>query len=467
MGSRRMRRIGATAGVLALLGWSIGAATPVRAATVPAYATWTFAGTGGAYTGTVTLAPGYPVAAFTSTSRSGSVGPQSGAATWLPAGSPIGAVFGSSANREYLNLRPAADNVGAPSTTTYTFAEPIPAGSWAFAVGDIDADRVTVAATDTDGNPVAVGGLGFQGSFNYCDATPRASTCSGVVAPYDLPVWDPATATLVGNVANTSGASGWFRPTVALSSLTLTFTYVSGQPVYQTWFAALTRSITGSVTLDAAPRGGVELVLTGLDGTALATTTTDADGTYAFDGFAAVAGYTVTMTTPDGLEPIGTTSRPADLSTADAVADFALGTPAPATFPVSGVVTDADNNPVGGATVTLTDAGSAPVASTTTDAAGRYTFTEVPAGTYTLNVAPTPMFQGATTRIEVPLAGGEVAPIVVAAVPPTVPPTAPPTALPTLPATGRDTAGPTTLLALAVLAGGIALASAARRTSPR
>ncbi len=95
---------------------------PVAAAAPgPVYGRFTdLAGTSGAYRGTMTLAPGFPAATFTSTSRSGGVGPQSGTTAWLPAGSPPGVVYGSSQNQAYLNLRPAADSAASPSVTTYT-----------------------------------------------------------------------------------------------------------------------------------------------------------------------------------------------------------------------------------------------------------------------------------------------------------------------------------------------------------
>ena len=165
-------RRAAVAALAIMAGVSLPVATPARAATVPAYAAWTFGGSAGAYTGTMSLGPGFPAATFSSNSTSGAgTGLQTGASTWLPAGSPFGGVFGSSENLPYVNLRPAANNALSPSTTTFTFAAPIPAGSWAFALGDIDADLVQLSATDSGGNPVAAADLGFQAAFNYCDAT--------------------------------------------------------------------------------------------------------------------------------------------------------------------------------------------------------------------------------------------------------------------------------------------------------
>ena len=60
---------------------------------------------------------------------------------------------------------------------------------------------------------------------------------------------------LIGNAAanDTAGATAWFTPTVSLGSLTITYQQRSGLPVYQTWFANKTASLSGAVTLDDAP----------------------------------------------------------------------------------------------------------------------------------------------------------------------------------------------------------------------
>jgi hypothetical protein len=54
----------------------------------------------------------------------------------------------------------------------------------------------------------------------------------------DRPNWDASTGTLRGNVADTDGASGWFRPTASLTKLVLAATLNSGIPAFQLWIAA-------------------------------------------------------------------------------------------------------------------------------------------------------------------------------------------------------------------------------------
>ena len=282
----------------------------------------------------MTLAPGFPVATFTSTSRSGGVGVQSGVSTWIPASTPPGAVYGSSQGQSYLNLRPAADNATSPSVTTYTFATPTPATGWGFVLGDIDADAVQVTATAPDGSAVPVTGLGFAGVFNYCDASPKSSGCSGVNAPFDLPTWDPGTATLTGNptATDTNGAAGWFRPTTPLKTLTFTYRWRSGLPVYQTWFATTTRTLSGTVTADGAPLAGVTIESVDGTGAVVTTATTAADGTYTVDGLAP-GSYTTRAVTPDGYLPAGPTQRSVDLTAGDTSGvDFAFDRPADLTI---------------------------------------------------------------------------------------------------------------------------------------
>ena len=87
---------------------------------------------------------------------------------------------------------------------------------------------------------------------------------------------EPGTRTLVGNAAasDTFGATGWFEPTVSLSTLTFTYTRRSGFPVYQTWFASVARTIGGTVTEVGAggcPVAGVTVRLVGPHGEQLAT----------------------------------------------------------------------------------------------------------------------------------------------------------------------------------------------------
>lgn len=381
--------LGAGVGVAA----GVGGAGPATAATTTGWAAWDpLAGAGGGFTTTMRLpAGGFPAATVTSDSRAGQVGVQSGTSSWLSTATPVGARYGSSQGQPYLNLRPRADTPTTPSTTTYTFERPTPAGGWTFVLGDVDADQVTVVARGEGGRLLTGAELGYQGGFNYCAVTPSPA-CTGT----DVPTWDPATGVLQGNAAatDTSGATGWFEPTVPVTSLTFLFQQRSGFPVFQTWFASLARDVTGTVALqDVGPISGATLTLVSADGVRLATTTSGADGTYSFTGYTAADGYTVEVTPPPappgqaGYVVVGPGSLPADLAATDATGvDLTVRPILP--VPVGGTVLTEDGAPVPGATITITGPGG-PVTAVT-DSNGAYLVDQVAVGQHTVTVTPPP-----------------------------------------------------------------------------
>ncbi|MFI6323982.1 hypothetical protein ACIBG8_41110 [Nonomuraea sp. NPDC050556] len=202
----------------------------VAAAAAAEYAEWELSGK----SGTVEVpAVGFPAATFVT--DAGGLQVPSGASTFLNAETPFGAEFGSSKDHGYLKFGTASG--GKPSTTTVTFDAPTTPGDWGFALGDIDADSVKIVARGADGKVLTAEQLGWQGAFNYCTGSPKPSSC-GRTPGTDMPTWDAATSTLRGNVVDTSGASGWFKPTVPVKSLELVFTVQSGIPVGQLWIAA-------------------------------------------------------------------------------------------------------------------------------------------------------------------------------------------------------------------------------------
>ncbi|MGV2985244.1 carboxypeptidase regulatory-like domain-containing protein [Microbacterium sp. AGC85] len=377
--ARHRRRRGALATVVATAALSLAIAPAASAATTTAWASWDpLAGTGGNYTSSMTLA-GQPTLTATITSDSlggGGIGVISGASTWLSDSTPIGAEYGSSRNQPYLNLRPQANSAASPSTTTYTFDTPAPASGWAFALGDIDADSLRISGTTATGAALTAADLGFRDAFNYCDpGVGVGMSCAGYVG--DVPTWDPATLTLMGNptAADTAGAAAWFEPTVSISTLTFEYSQRSGFPIYQTWFASMARDITGTVSdVEDGPLDGVALSLTDANGAVVATTTTSGGGLYSFPGFFATDGYQVTATPPPGKVGVVATGT-ADLRTADAVVDLTVRDIAS----LDGTVTAAGSG-IGGVTVTATGPGG--TLTTTTAADGTYSFPLIGDGTY-------------------------------------------------------------------------------------
>lgn len=164
---------------------------------------------------------GFESPAATWTTTASGVDFASGSSTWLGLNTPFGAQYGSSQGRAYMLAKLSSKN---PSwTITYNFALPTQAGNWGFALGDVDADKVKISATDNQGDAVDVA-TWFEGVFNYANGP-------------DLPMWKAKTGELIGNGSDTSGASGWFVPKQRIKTLSLTFTTLVGFPSVQTWFA--------------------------------------------------------------------------------------------------------------------------------------------------------------------------------------------------------------------------------------
>jgi hypothetical protein len=152
-------------------------------------------------------------------------------------------------------------------------------------------------------------------------------------------------------------------------------------------------SISGKVVDDNAdPIAGVNITLSG---TAGASTTTAADGTYSFTGLAAGT-YTVTETQPSGYADGGETAGSSGGTvTDDQIAGIVLAAGDDSidnnfdeiTSSIAGTVVDSAGDGIAGVTITLEgtdDAGGSVSLTTTTDANGDYSFTGLLSGTYTV-----------------------------------------------------------------------------------
>lgn len=185
------------------------------------YATWTASGT------TVSAAvAGTAFPTISGTVVDGTV--STAVSATLTGSSPFGQAYGTSSGKTYLSNGLSAGKNS--STTTLTFSAATPVGTWGFALGDVDAESVTVTATNATGTAVSTANW-FQSSFNYQSGNT------------DQPTWNSANTTLVGNAIDTSGAAGWFKPTVAIKTITLVQTKLSGFPSYQLWLATDTQPI--------------------------------------------------------------------------------------------------------------------------------------------------------------------------------------------------------------------------------
>ena len=322
--------------------------------------------------------------------------PATPVAAFLNATTPYGAVFGSTQGSNYLSA--GASSGGQPSTTTITLDSPSPPNTWGFNLGDIDADQMLIQATGP-GGPLTAAQLGFQGTFNYCTpTTPRPASCGGL-AHTDVPTWNPATSTLTGTGTDTQGASGWFRPTVPVTSITLTYSVLTGIPSFQLWTSVLVWDISGSVTLDTGgpPPAGTEVRLLDANGAFVDDIVFGGDDEdYGFDGVAA-APYTVQVIPPAGYEVVGASSRPADATNGDvADVDFVLRLTPPTTTTTT--TTTSTTTTTTTTTTTIPSTTSSSTSTSTTDPGSTTTSTTNPgSSTSTSSSTSTTVAQATTT----------------------------------------------------------------------
>ena len=195
------------------------------------YAAWVVSGANADATFANTVFP-----AVSAEVNPGSISAPSGASVWLTEGTAFGAVYGSSRNHPYLSVGlPGGKNEG---SLTLTFAGANTPGTWGFALGDIDAEDVTITAKSASGFELDVS-TWFKDTFNYCNTSPKPTSCPAGTSTGE-PTWNAETATLKGYADghDTSGDAAWFQPSKEVKTLTLTQKKISGFPSYQLWIAA-------------------------------------------------------------------------------------------------------------------------------------------------------------------------------------------------------------------------------------
>jgi hypothetical protein len=179
------------------------------------YGVWSASGGSGEVTFPGTT---FPSASFTSIDSTQTVAKSQ----TLIASSPFGLQYGSSRGATYLLTAVASGQTTGSVTLTFDSA-PI-AGTWGLALGDVDAENVTVTAKDSAGRKLNMNEF-FIESFN---------TATGQT---DTPTWNPRTETLMGSGTDTTGASAWFTPSGDIKTITLTQKKLSGFPQYALWIA--------------------------------------------------------------------------------------------------------------------------------------------------------------------------------------------------------------------------------------
>ena len=202
------------------------------------YGVWTASGG----TGEVTFPNStFPGARFTSVDSTQTVAKSQ----TLIASSPFGLQYGTSRGSTYLLTAVASGQTTGSVTLTFDSA-PI-AGTWGLALGDVDAENVTVTAKDSSGRRLNMNEFYIE-SFN---------TATGQT---DMPTWDPKTETLMGSGVDTQGASAWFTPSGDVKSITLTQKKLSGFPQYALWIATDVEQptpVASATSSSAAPAASV------------------------------------------------------------------------------------------------------------------------------------------------------------------------------------------------------------------
>jgi serine-aspartate repeat-containing protein C/D/E len=166
--------------------------------------------------------------------------------------------------------------------------------------------------------------------------------------------------------------------------------------------------VTGSTTRASSGLAGITVTLLDADGNVLATTVTDADGKYLFTDLEP-GEYTTKITVPPGYVASTAIEQDSALLATDGASDLTLDFGLyPALVSVGDFVwLDTDRDGIhdtgepglAGITVTLLDADGNVLATTVTDADGKYLFTGLEPGEYTTKITVPPGYV-ASTAIE-------------------------------------------------------------------
>jgi len=150
----------------------------------------------------------------------------------------------------------------------------------------------------------------------------------------------------------------------------------------------LTFNVGGTIARsdNGAPVGGLTVNLRNSPAASvIGTTTTAADGTYAFNALAAGANYHVSLPPQAGFTFTPDARNIINLQADQTAQNFSA---VPTNYTISGRAADAGNNAVAGVNLTLTGtASSVTGASATTDASGNYSFNVPAGGNYTVTPA--------------------------------------------------------------------------------
>lgn len=135
------------------------------------------------------------------------------------AADPVGALIGansSSTENLFLKVSTTADNNNS-AFVDIEFTSPVPAGQLVLAISDIDSDNAVITMEDENGDDLTalqIIGTATETGFNWDDPTNTD----------DVPVVSAAGANSVSMEDapdGTDGSTGWVRPSVAVSAITI------------------------------------------------------------------------------------------------------------------------------------------------------------------------------------------------------------------------------------------------------
>jgi len=342
-----------------------------------------------------------------------SVGAKAGTVGGVPRGSVAG-----------MDALTGIELLGGEDSVGNDFAEVRPASISGHVIADMNANctldagdaplaGVTVNLLDAAGNVLAAAQTNAEGFYEFSGLMPGVYGVAEIQPEGYLDACDH-----VGSAGGSLLAPDSIID-VALGSGTVATDYDFAE--------VLPASISGYVYVDAnnnggknfgeAPIAGVTLMLLDSAGNPIGrTTTTDSAGYYVFDGLRPGRSYGVAEVQPagylDGWDSPGTAGgtaeNPGDKITGAALApgvaakNYNFGELVPASITgrvhadlIENCVADPGEPLLAGVTIHLVDAAGAPVATTTTDADGRYLFENLMPGGYTvIEVQPAGYFDG-------------------------------------------------------------------------
>jgi LPXTG-motif cell wall-anchored protein len=266
------RTIGAAFGLASIAAFSI--ALPASAA-VTASEWGVFGNSSNGYDAAVTFTnPDFPDAEIMVSSEStydfyAPADEDEGFTTADPVGALVGANYDSSDDL-FLKVSTAADNEQAV-VTEITFDSEVPADQLVLAISDIDSDYTEITMLDAEDNSVSaddIMGTATDKAFNWADPTDTDN----------IPQVGGEGATIVsmGNAPDdTDGSTGWVRPSVPISKITISTWTTDGNVSSQRYWIGQVVETADEPLADtgasdslylAAAAGGAMLAVGGLVG---------------------------------------------------------------------------------------------------------------------------------------------------------------------------------------------------------